>query len=216
MIVKFFVEDIFVKNQNKNFMKYKLSSGMAIGFFFLILSCSTNQPSNNSTSDKDSAFVQNGGFTTQAEWGKHIVAISGCEDCHTPKNMTDKGPVNDASLMLSGASAKAPLPDIKQPGVAATYDQTAWIGPWGKSYAANITPDSTGIGNWSESQFINCLKKGLYKGLDGSRPLMPPMPWQDYSNMSDNEMKAVFAYLKTVKPVHNIVPDYAPPVATGK
>ena len=95
--------------------------------------------------------------------------------------------------------------------MGATYDNTAWHGPWGHSYAANLTPDSTGIGEWTEEQFINCLRKGIFKGIEGSRPLMPPMPVAGVNNMTDDELKAIFAYLKTVKPVHNVVPDYQPP-----
>ena len=197
-------------------MRYKLFGSFSLSAVILILSCNTKTSVDNPSNNADSSSNENGGFTTQVEWGKHLVTVTGCEDCHTPKKMTNKGPVNDEALQLSGAQLKAPLPDIKMPGVAATYDQTAWIGPWGKSFAANITPDSTGIGAWKESQFINCLRKGLFKGLDGSRPLMPPMPWQDYSQMSDNEIKAIFAYLKAVKPIHNIVPEYAPPVAANQ
>ena len=197
-------------------MRYKLFSILSLSATIFILSCNTKNNVEASTANTDSASNSTGGFESQVAWGKHLVAVTGCGDCHTPKKMTDKGPVNDESLMLSGAQANAPLPNIKMPGVAATYDQTAWIGPWGKSFAANLTPDSTGILAWTESQFINCLKKGLYKGLDGSRPLMPPMPWQDYSQMSNNEIKAMFAYLKSVKPVHNIVPEYASPVAARK
>ncbi len=156
-----------------------------------------------------------GGFKSQPEWGSHLVAISGCNDCHTSKKMTDKGPVDDTSVMLAGHFAQGPvpqlLPDQVAKGMGATYDLTAWHGPWGHSYAANLTPDSTGIGEWTEEQFINCLRKGIFKGIEGSRPLMPPMPVAGINNMTDDELKAVFAYLKTVKPVHNVVPDYQPP-----
>jgi len=157
-----------------------------------------------------------GGYATQAEWGNHLVLISGCNDCHTPKKMTDKGPIDDTSLMLSGHAAQAPVPDLMPgqvaKGMAATYDLTAWHGPWGKSYAANLTPDSTGIGAWSEQQFFTCIRQGLFKGLEGSRPIMPPMPIASFKSMTDNELKAIFAYLKTIKPIHNVVPDYQPPV----
>jgi hypothetical protein len=87
---------------------------------------------------------------------------------------------------------------------------TAWHGAWGTSYAANLTPDSTGLSNWSEEQFITCLRQGLFRGLQGSRPIMPPMPIADFSKMTDAELKAIFAFLKTIKPIHNIVPDYQP------
>lgn len=209
-------KNIFADNKSNHFMRYKLFIGFSLSVTMFILSCNTKTNVDASLNEADSASKTNGGFATQIEWGKHLVIISGCGDCHTPKKMTDKGPVNDETLLLSGAQLNMPVPDIKTPGVAATYDETTWIGPWGKSFAANITPDSTGIGLWKESQFINCLRKGLFKGLDGARPLMPPMPWQDYSQMSDNEMKAIFAYLKSVKPVHNVVREYVPPVAVAK
>jgi hypothetical protein len=174
---------------------------------------------NNSATKNDSTTVStnnsNGGFSSQAEWGKHLMATGGCGDCHTPKKMTAQGPVDDSSLLFSGHPSQIPPPSLMpaqlKQGLAATNDLTAWIGPWGNSYAANLTPDSTGIGSWSEEQFITCLSKGLFKGIEGSRPLMPPMPAPDVKNYTNDEMKAVFAYLRTVKPVHNIVPDYQPP-----
>lgn len=83
---------------------------------------------------------------------------------------------------------------------------TATKGPWGISYAANLTPDDTGIGNWTEEQFISAMKEGNYKGIKGARKLLPPMPWQAYNKMQDDDIRAIFAYLKSLKPVSNIVP----------
>ncbi len=183
---------------------------------FLFYNCTTGTGS-NSAPGADSSANAYGGYASQLEWGKHLVVTTGCGDCHTPKKMTAQGPADDTTLALSGSPAPALLPAVTPEqvakGTAATIDQTAWIGPWGKSFAANITSDSTGIGNWSEEQFITCLRKGISKGLDGTRPLMPPMPWQNYAQMSDGEIKAIFAYLKSIKPVHNVVPQYEPPVA---
>ncbi len=160
------------------------------------------------------------GFPNQVEWGKHLVTIGGCGDCHTPKKMTDKGPVEDTNLLLSGHPSQAPVatltPDQLARGMAATYDLTAWNGPWGTSYAANLTPDSTGLVGWSENQFITCVRQGLYKGIQGARPIMPPMPINNISKMTDDELKAIFAFLKTIKPIHNVVPEYQPPVGAGK
>jgi hypothetical protein len=180
----------------------------------------------NSTIKKDSASsVSNtnniyGGYSSQAEFGKHLATVGGCGDCHTPKKMTAQGPVDDSSLLLSGHPSQQPAPSLTaaqlKQGLAATNDLTAWIGPWGSSYAANLTPDSTGLGSWSEDQFITCLSKGLFKGIEGSRPLMPPMPANDVKNFTTDEMKAIFAYLKTVKPIHNVVPDYRPPSGIAK
>lgn len=73
---------------------------------------------------------------------------------------------------------------------------TAWTGPWGISYSANLTPDETGTGNWTEEQFIRAIREGKSKGLQNGRSLLPPMPWQTLRIMKDEELKAIFAYLK--------------------
>jgi hypothetical protein len=85
-------------------------------------------------------------------------------------------------------------------------DFTAAIGVWGASFAGNLTSDATGIGNWTEANFLRAIRHGKLKGLENSRPLLPPMPWQVYANMKDEDLKAIFAYLKTTKPVENVVP----------
>ena len=91
-------------------------------------------------------------------------------------------------------------------------DITAAAGMWGISFAANLTSDQTGIGNWTEENFKRALKEGKYKGLEGGRMLLPPMPWQNFANIKDEDVKAIFAYLKSTKPVNNLVPQ---PVAFG-
>jgi hypothetical protein len=199
-----------MKNQTTYFI-------MVCVICFLFYRCTNTAESSPVNSDStSSANNMYGGYASQTEWGGHLAVISGCGDCHTPKKMTDHGPVEDTSLMFSGHPSQVPapklMPDQLAKGMAATYDLTAWNGPWGTSYAANLTPDSTGIRSWTEEQFITCLREGLFKGLVGSRPIMPPMPINDFKNMTDDELKALFAYFKTVKPVHNIVPDYQPPV----
>ena len=93
-----------------------------------------------------------------------------------------------------------------------TWDLTAWSGPWGISYAINLTPDeSTGIGSWSEDTFVKALRTGKHMGV--SRPILPPMPWQDFRQMTDADLKSLYAYLRTVPPVTNRVPDPRPPLA---
>lgn len=146
----------------------------------------------------------------QVARGQYLVTISGCNDCHSPKKMGPHGPEPDPDRLLSGHPQNEPLAQVDtaelrnwalfSPGL------TAAVGPWGVSYAANLTSDDTGIGLWSEAQFIKCLREGKYKGLDGSRPLLPPMPWPNFAQMTDDDLKAVFAYLKSTKPVRNIVP----------
>jgi hypothetical protein len=162
-----------------------------------------------------------GGFESQEKWGEHLVTICGCHDCHSPKMMTDHGPDLDPNLLLSGHPAQAPAPDVdrkdmESKGLAVTNDLTVWVGPWGVSYTANLTSDATGIGNWQESNFITAMRQGKFKGLEGGRDLLPPMPWQMFKNMTDGELKAIFAYLKTTKPINNVVPNPLPPVSAGK
>jgi len=184
--------------------------------------CNGNNASKSRLSN-DSTVAQNnyGGFESEVAYGKHLVITSGCNDCHTPKKMTQMGPVLDTSLLLSGHPAAMPMFDINRKeieskGLAVTNDMTAWVGPWGISYSANLTPDSTGIGNWNEAQFFRAIREGKWMGLEGSRQLLPPMPWQEISKMTDNELKAIFAYLKSIPPVHNVVPPPAPPVSAPK
>jgi hypothetical protein len=76
----------------------------------------------------------------------------------------------------------------------------------GVSFSANITSDDTGIGSWTLEQFKKAFTKGRYKGLDNTRPLLPPMPWENYRNMADDDVESIFLYLKSTKPVKNIVP----------
>jgi uncharacterized metal-binding protein len=169
--------------------------------------------------DAQTAPQQNnyGGFESQIKFGEHLVLIAGCHDCHTPKKMTDKGPVMDFELALSGHPAKMPPPDIdrnevQKKGLAVTQTLTSWVGPWGISYAANLTSDKTGIGSWQEQNFIYAIREGKSKGIPTGRPILPPMPWDMYNHMTDEELKAIFAYLKSTKPIRNTVPPPVPPV----
>lgn len=192
-------------------------SFLALSVLTIILSCNKQQ-ANNSENQADSSNVNLGGFKTQEQFGEHLVLIAGCHDCHTPKKMTPQGPEMDFSLALSGHPAQLPAPDVNRKemqskGYAVTQTLTAWTGPWGVSFAANLTPDATGLGNWEESNFMTVLRKGKHKGIETERSLLPPMPWQMYKNMTDGEIKAVFAYLKSIKPIKNVVPQPLPPVA---
>lgn len=148
--------------------------------------------------------------------GEYLVTIMGCNDCHSPKKMSPQGPMIVAELMLSGYPADRPLPKvdaqtIKKGWVLLVEDLTAAAGPWGVSFAGNLTPDQTGIGNWTEANFKRALKEGKFKGLEGSRNLLPPMPWTNFKNISDDDVSAIFAYLKSIKPVKNAVPMAIPP-----
>jgi|SRR6185437_12940095 len=175
---------------------------------------------------KDSAQTQAalpayGGFESQVAWGKHIVTIAGCNDCHTPKKMGPAGPEDNMDLELSGRPSQMPGINVNRKEMESkglSVDNfTEWVGPWGVSYTANITSDSTtGIGNWTEDQFILCLRKGKYGGVAAGRNLLPPMPWQNFAQMTDDELKAVYAYLESTNPIHNIVPQPQPPVLAMK
>jgi hypothetical protein len=187
---------------------------------FILSKCNTETKPDVTLVESTSAVstLPNGGYTTPEEWGHHIVAIAGCGDCHTPKKMTATGPVENMDLALSGHPVNMPPPNVdrkemESKGLIVTNDLTSWVGAWGISYAANITSDSTtGIGNWSEEQFVLCLRKGKYMGLEKARDLLPPMPLQVFQTMTDDELKAVFDYLKSTKAIDNMVPQPAPPL----
>jgi len=143
--------------------------------------------------------------------GEYLVNSIGCDDCHSPKALGPNGPEIIESLRFSGYPAdralqKVDTNTVKNGWMLLGGDLTSAVGPWGMSFAANLTPDETGIGNWKEEQFIKALREGKFKGLDGSRPLLPPMPWFVYKNLTDDDLSSIFAYLKSNKPVHNEVP----------
>ena len=168
------------------------------------------------------ALATYGGFESEVDWGKHIVTTGGCNDCHTPKKMGPMGPEDNMDLELSGHPSQMPPPDvdrkdIESKGLMVMGSGLAFVGPWGISYAANLTSDSTtGIGNWTIDQFIRTFRTGKYGGAPGGRNLLPPMPFQNVAQLTDDELKAVFAYLQSTKPVHNIVPQPQPPVLAMK
>ena len=148
--------------------------------------------------------------------GEYLVRFGGCNDCHTPKIMTASGPVDDASRLLSGHPQSANLPPPPNlgdsPWFAATAGLTVWSGPWGISYAANLTPDqNTGMGIWTEEMFIKAMRTGKHFGE--SRDILPPMPWQSLAGLTDPDLRAIYAYLRSIPPVHNRVPDATPPDA---
>jgi mono/diheme cytochrome c family protein len=147
--------------------------------------------------------------------GEYLVTIGGCNDCHTPWKMGPNGPVNDTSRLLSGhpqdvdvGASPKPAPGPWGINVASTF--TAWSGPWGVSFTANLTPDpETGLGKWTVENFIETMRTGRHMGR--GRPIMPPMPWFNYGKMTDDDLKATFAYLKSIPPITNRVPDPIPP-----
>ena len=148
--------------------------------------------------------------------GEKLVLTLGCHDCHTPMKMGEQGPEADMARMLSGHPQEIGpmIPPTLPPDSGWMWvgnaTNTAYAGPWGVSYSANLTPDeTTGLGAWTEEWFVNSIRKGLHMG--SGRPIMPPMPWQVYSHLDDAELKAIFAYLKTIPPIKNEVPPYSAP-----
>lgn len=154
---------------------------------------------------------------TPVERGRYLVDVGGCHDCHTPKVMTAAGPVFDSTRLLSGHPADEALPAVPagliaptQWGAVTNNSLTAWAGPWGVSFTANLTPDATGLAGWDADLFIRTLRTGRHRGV--GRPILPPMPWFNYARMSDDDLRAVFAYLQSIRPVQNLVPaPIAPP-----
>ena len=151
---------------------------------------------------------------TRVERGRYLVTITGCNDCHTPFKMTPTGPAPDMDRMLSGHPEQLqlpPAPKAQGPWVwSGAATNTAFAGPWGVTYAANLTPDkNTGMGIWDEAMFVQAMRTGKHFGQ--ARPIMPPMPWPAIAKMTDEDLKSVFAYLRSIPPLTNHVPDYQAP-----
>ncbi len=176
----------------------------ALVFVVLLTACNQTQPEKKVLSEKE-----------MIERGKYLITAGGCHDCHSPKVFGPQGPKIDETKILSGHPAEMQLaefdPAILEPGkyILFTQDVTAAIGPWGASFAANLTPDNeTGIGTWQPEMFINALRTG--KHLGAGRPILPPMPWEMVGKLTDEDLQAMFAYLKSIPPVKNRVPDPKP------
>jgi mono/diheme cytochrome c family protein len=141
--------------------------------------------------------------------GEYLVTVGGCNDCHTPWKMGPNGPEPDRTRLLSGHPEGLQMPAaprLEPPwGATVSATFTAWSGPWGTSFTANLTPDAeTGLGKWSEQNFIESLRTGRHLGR--GRPILPPMPWPNYAQMTDDDLKAMFTYLRTIPPIRNRVP----------
>jgi mono/diheme cytochrome c family protein len=155
------------------------------------------------------------GKEKQVKRGEHLVKIGLCGDCHTPKKMGPNGPEEDMSRMLSGHPASPALPPAPKlpPGpwmIAGDGGLTAWTGPWGVSFTRNLTPDKeTGLGDWTEQNFLDTIRTG--KKLGKGRAILPPMPIPGMNNYTDDELKAMFAYLRTIPAIKNPVPEPIPP-----
>jgi mono/diheme cytochrome c family protein len=125
--------------------------------------------------------------------GEYLTIVMGCGDCHTPGYFFG---APDMSRKFSGS-------------------ELGWEGPWGVTYARNITPEpETGIAAWSEQDIMTAIRTG--KRPDGTA-ILPPMPWVDFAYLSDEDALAIAKYVKSVPPVPHKVPDRVPPgtKATG-
>ena len=149
------------------------------------------------------------------ERGRYLVTTSGCHDCHTPFVPGPAGAEPDMTRMLSGHPESLVMPPVPKLGdgpwaIVAAGTNTAWSGPWGVSFTANLTPDrETGLGKWTFENFRDTIRSGRHLGR--GRAVLPPMPIPVYRNMTDADLEAVFTYLQSVPPIRNRVPPPVPP-----
>ena len=150
--------------------------------------------------------------SAQVKRGEYLVGITGCHDCHSPKV---QGMTPDLARALSGRPSTTALPSKADGEVHASLDLTAWTGPWGQSVASNLTPDpETGIGKrYTEAAFLQTMRTG--KKPNGTA-IQPPMPSEVYQHMTDDDLKAIYAYLRTIKPIRNAVYAGIQPAAAPK
>jgi hypothetical protein len=145
------------------------------------------------------------------ERGHVLVSIGGCNDCHTPMKFDPEigMPIPDMARMLSGHPEGAPEPSSTlgghdQGAIGPTF--TSFKLPFGTVFTANLTPDAaTGLGNWTEEMFVRAVRTGRHMGGNG-RPIMPPMPWPNLAMQSDDDLRAIWAYLRSIPAVRNDVP----------
>lgn len=118
------------------------------------------------------------------KWGEYLVTMSWCMECHTAQNQgqTPKG------MEFAGGFV------FERPGAHSLA-------------SANITPDPSGISYYDEALFIQTIRTGKV----GARALNPLMPYSYYQRYSDDDLKAIFAYLRTLKPVRHRVDNNLPP-----
>lgn len=182
----------------KNFT-YLLFTFSSIILLTIIIGCNKQQDESKKSDEQ------------MLERGKLLVTVGGCDDCHTPKNFGPKGPELNMSKRFSGHPEGTQLPQV-DPNVLdhwglMSYDLTAMVGPWGVSFGINLTPDDeTGIGTWQPEMFINAMKTGKHLGVADGRPILPPMPWQNLAQVPDEDLNAIFMYLKSLPAVKNKTP----------
>ena len=155
----------------------------------------------------------------RVERGAYLVGMMGCNDCHTPWKLGPQGPEPDMTRALSGHPQEMvmpPPPPASGPWIwhgGAT--NTAFAGPWGVSFTANLTPDKdTGLGAWTEEMFIATMRTARHQGK--GRPILPPMPVKMIGKANDEDLKSIFAYLQSLAPVKNKVPAPVEPAGSDE
>jgi len=170
---------------------------------------------NTSSAQETAVTVATTDTASQIERGRYLVHAGLCIDCHTPFAMGPNGPAPDMERLLSGhpAELQMPPPPELPPGpwlVLMGATNTAFAGPWGVSFSANLTPDAeTGLGSWTPQMFIDTIRNGRHMGK--GRPILPPMPAPLVANYTDEDLTAMFAYLQSIRPIANRVPDPVAP-----
>ncbi|MFN8060243.1 MAG: hypothetical protein U0Q12_13890 [Vicinamibacterales bacterium] len=147
--------------------------------------------------------------TARLERGEYLVRVAACHDCHTPFAMGPNGPAPDMTRALSGHPQELvmpPAPPAVGPWIGHVgATNTAWAGPWGVSFSANLTPDpETGLGSWTEEMFLATVRTGRHQGK--GRAILPPMVIPALQAATDEDLKSIFRYLQTVRPIRNKVP----------
>ena len=193
-------------------MRSSVRATLAIVCTGVVLAAGCAQPPAEQAASGAAAATQ-----SPVDRGRYLVTLGGCHDCHTPKIFGPAGPEPDMTRQLSGHPPTDKTPPVPAGllgpdgwGAVGSNHFTGWGGPWGISFARNLTPDvATGLGSWTEDMFIKTLRDGKHQGE--GRPLLPPMPWQMYRQATDEDLKAIWAFLRSIPAVNNAVPEPIPP-----
>lgn len=203
------LKSVFTHTAFLRIMLYHFCLAAAV---LLLSSCNDNNKKYEEVKQEEKAMTQADSISR----GEYLIQTIGCTDCHTPKRMGERGPEDIPEMFLAGHPADASLPPMNTEAlnngwILFSPNFTATAGPWGVSFAANLTPDETGIGNWTQEQFITALREGKFKGQKSGRDLLPPMPWFNFAKLNDEDLGSMFKYLKSIPAVKNAVPAPIPP-----
>jgi len=148
------------------------------------------------------------------EIGEAIVEGWNCSFCHTPQIKGPDGkPMPDPKRLMSGHPADDQIPEVPDMVISSSewmefldnLDSTVWATDNLLIFSANLTPDDeTGIGTWTEVEFVETIRQGRHRGIE--RRINYPMPWRELSEVSDEELLSVYEYLMSLEPVNNKVP----------